>query len=826
MVATRKSTRVGALVEAEGGGAQQSSLDASPKRTSRTVKKDSEAEDGGGSSQDKRESACPTKTEAQKTRAQAAARSRHRSGQSEADISEAESTASNPSTRVTRSRLRSSKSVVVTEPILESKDDEVLSEAESSCSSVSTRARRTRASISRPVRARTRRSAVVELDSDHSEAESHCSSFSGVQNAGAKSTEVSEATGLPSCDSQYQKKDISEGESSGFTSSPLIRRSTRRIQYKLQIGEDNGAGEAINQNQSTPLRKQNPIVCGTNVTESSSPGQQQAVLSSPLWSLRNRTVNQAGEVLDNSNADSPKKELVNADAPFQIVDLTGESRDEQEQCEIIEDVKESHMTDSASKDLQSLTAGSQSDYYSDSSKYKSVSLCLHLDSDSSEGLESSDVKADVEKDEKKESKHVETETEFPIEVHEESEHSDAEADVQIEDHKEYEPSEGEADANKEENQVESEHSDAEADVEENQEDMEHSEAESDVEEVICEEEPDHSRIRADVKKGKSHNVLEHSDDEGGEESSEESEDSEAESDVEMEEESQIDLTRKPKPKKVPGHQLQDMAGDGLFVIDTAPGLDSSKKYYVDHGEHKESADREVEEDLAEEENLDEEEEDFIDEEDEDELLNRPRKGFELSTSIDTGLSIKKMGGLYISFDAEKPKPGPSLISKMKKDSKKDELLKKSVITPDFEKKEAVPPYKESLNKLKKQRKEERDKTTGKGWFDMKAPELTEELKNDLKALKMRSAMDPKRFYKKNDREGFPKYFQVGTVMDSPLDHYHSRIPKKERKRTIVEELLADSEFRRYNKKKYQEIISEKAARAEGKKNRKKKKFRT
>uniref|UniRef100_A0A8B9HT14 Fcf2 pre-rRNA processing C-terminal domain-containing protein n=1 Tax=Astyanax mexicanus TaxID=7994 RepID=A0A8B9HT14_ASTMX len=43
---------------------------------------------------------------------------------------------------------------------------------------------------------------------------------------------------------------------------------------------------------------------------------------------------------------------------------------------------------------------------------------------------------------------------------------------------------------------------------------------------------------------------------------------------------------------------------------------------------------------------------------------------------------------------------------------------------------------------------------------MKAPELTEELKNDLKALKMRSVMDPKRFYKKNDREGFPKYFQV------------------------------------------------------------------
>lgn len=34
------------------------------------------------------------------------------------------------------------------------------------------------------------------------------------------------------------------------------------------------------------------------------------------------------------------------------------------------------------------------------------------------------------------------------------------------------------------------------------------------------------------------------------------------------------------------------------------------------------------------------------------------------------------------------------------------------------------------------------------------------------------------------------------MVDNPIDFYHSRIPKKERKRTIVEELLADAEFRR------------------------------
>lgn len=57
---------------------------------------------------------------------------------------------------------------------------------------------------------------------------------------------------------------------------------------------------------------------------------------------------------------------------------------------------------------------------------------------------------------------------------------------------------------------------------------------------------------------------------------------------------------------------------------------------------------------------------------------------------------------------------------------------------------------------------EREMSTGNGWFNMKAPELTQELKGDLKVLKMRGSLDPKRFYKKNDRDGFPKYFQVST----------------------------------------------------------------
>ncbi|NXJ61239.1 TDIF2 protein, partial [Rostratula benghalensis] len=284
--------------------------------------------------------------------------------------------------------------------------------------------------------------------------------------------------------------------------------------------------------------------------------------------------------------------------------------------------------------------------------------------------------------------------------------------------------------------------------------------------------------------------------------------------------------RTPSLKK--SLQNSSLHAEGLFVIDTEPGMSSSQKYYLDQVDQASDVESKHEgsEKGEESSDLEEAEEELIDEDEKDEdddLFKNHIDVLHLSSSIDPGLNIKKLGGLYISFDAKKQKPVLS-ASKQLKEKKKDQLLQKSIITPDFEKKECVPPFRESLHQLKKQRRAERAKTTGDGWFGMKAPEITSELKNDLKVLKMRASLDPKHFYKKNDRDGLPKYFQVGTVVDSPIDFYHSRIPKKQRKRTIVEELLADSEFRRYNKKKYQEILSEKAAFAAGKRNRKKKKF--
>ena len=47
-------------------------------------------------------------------------------------------------------------------------------------------------------------------------------------------------------------------------------------------------------------------------------------------------------------------------------------------------------------------------------------------------------------------------------------------------------------------------------------------------------------------------------------------------------------------------------------------------------------------------------------------------------------------------------------------------------------------------------------------------------------------------------------------MDSPVDFYSDRITKKDRKKTLVDELLADAEFKKFSKRKYVEIIDEKS----------------
>lgn len=186
------------------------------------------------------------------------------------------------------------------------------------------------------------------------------------------------------------------------------------------------------------------------------------------------------------------------------------------------------------------------------------------------------------------------------------------------------------------------------------------------------------------------------------------------------------------------------------------------------------------------------------------LSNTPKRSNNIKRSFVEALQPK----LKRKTGKEKALPGQDIKSKhIALEVKK--ALEKTVITPDFEHLHAVPSSEVSKRQLRKQRQEERAKTKGHKWFGLPATEMTDEVKRDLEILQMRSVLDPKHFYKKNDLKVLPKYFQVGKVKDSPLDFYNNRLTKKDRKKTLVDELLADAEFQKYNKRKYKEIIDEK-----------------
>ncbi|CAO1396170.1 unnamed protein product [Diamesa serratosioi] len=132
----------------------------------------------------------------------------------------------------------------------------------------------------------------------------------------------------------------------------------------------------------------------------------------------------------------------------------------------------------------------------------------------------------------------------------------------------------------------------------------------------------------------------------------------------------------------------------------------------------------------------------------------------------------------------------------------------SFITDGLEAKNSIKEMGLSDSRLKKLNKKLRDKTKGGKWFDMKAPEMTEELKNEMQVLQMRSAINPKHFYKRSEMKAIPKYFEIGKVIESPVEYHGSKNISKKSK-TLVDELMEDAEFQQFNKRKYQEVIEHK-----------------
>nr|POE60266.1 rrna-processing protein fcf2 [Quercus suber] len=105
---------------------------------------------------------------------------------------------------------------------------------------------------------------------------------------------------------------------------------------------------------------------------------------------------------------------------------------------------------------------------------------------------------------------------------------------------------------------------------------------------------------------------------------------------------------------------------------------------------------------------------------------------------------------------------------------------------------------ESLNKFKRKHLKN---TAGKAWFDLPPQTITPEIEKDLCLLKLRSAIDLKRHYKKGDSKS-KTLLKLGMMIVSTSYFFTVRLTRKERKEgTSAAELLSDRTLADYSKKK-------------------------
>ena len=88
-------------------------------------------------------------------------------------------------------------------------------------------------------------------------------------------------------------------------------------------------------------------------------------------------------------------------------------------------------------------------------------------------------------------------------------------------------------------------------------------------------------------------------------------------------------------------------------------------------------------------------------------------------------------------------------------------------------------------------------------FNMKKQELTEELKEDLKAIKLRSHIYSNKFYKGSGSSKLSPFVQIGTVVDDLRSLKDERLTKKQRKARIAEQFMEDDEAQMFSKRKYE-----------------------
>lgn len=96
-------------------------------------------------------------------------------------------------------------------------------------------------------------------------------------------------------------------------------------------------------------------------------------------------------------------------------------------------------------------------------------------------------------------------------------------------------------------------------------------------------------------------------------------------------------------------------------------------------------------------------------------------------------------------------------------------------------------------------------TAGKQWFDLPLTSKDPQTLRDIQLIQMREALDPHRHYKKNILKTVPKYSQMGTIIADHSEFYSARLTNKERKKTILEEVMSSKETLDRFKRKRNEL---------------------
>jgi hypothetical protein len=182
------------------------------------------------------------------------------------------------------------------------------------------------------------------------------------------------------------------------------------------------------------------------------------------------------------------------------------------------------------------------------------------------------------------------------------------------------------------------------------------------------------------------------------------------------------------------------------------------------------------------------------------------------------------GGAVIELDAQAFKAAHAILRDTNKYLEKESELtgiEKRVLAPRFNvpnkrdkvltnrkdkaKEEAYENELATLDQEATKKKQKRD--TLKGWFDMEAPVMTPELHQDLVALRLKHATEGSAKNRRTvgDVKHLPKYFQIGKIVEDATEYYSSRVPKRQREQSILDEMVSEDKRGGYVSGRYKEI---------------------